>query len=92
MPIQGKFYSSNELQVPEVLGVTKARINQVAIENDWITLVPGSALYCAEQVEDYLLGRGIDPSNLPILDYDYPDGATLTERESDADDLYNSNP
>ncbi len=81
MPISGKFYSSNELQ--KILSVSKGRIGHIASANDWLVLVPGSALYCAEQVEDYLLLRGIDPDELPIRDYDYSDGATRQKREQD---------
>jgi hypothetical protein len=83
MPIQGKFYSSSELQ--KLFGVTRGRIHQIAITNGWTLLVQRSAIYCAEQVEDYLLGRGIDPELLPVQDYDHPDGATWTDRLAEAE-------
>jgi hypothetical protein len=62
MPIEGKFYTSKELQ--SLLDVSKQRISNLAKRQSWTVLVPG--LYCAEGVEDYLMWRGIDPASLPI--------------------------
>jgi hypothetical protein len=53
MPIEGKFYTSKELQ--EILNVSRQRISNLAKDNDWVVLVPG--LYRAEDVENYLAKR-----------------------------------
>lgn len=89
MPIQGKFYTSKELQA--LLGVSRQRIRNLASEDgqDFLALNPG--LYCAEDVEDYLMARGIDPLKLPVRTYDHPDGATLTELEAEYRDVYQKN-
>jgi hypothetical protein len=81
MPIEGKFYSSKELQ--KILNVGKQRISHIAKDNGWLILVSGSALYCAEQVEDFLMGRGIDPDTLSVRDYEHPDGATWADLEAE---------
>lgn len=84
MPISGKFYISQELQ--QILEVTKGRVSNLEREQGWTPLKPG--LYCAEDVEPYLLSRGIDPARLPVRDYDHPEGATREEREKGTDDIY----
>jgi hypothetical protein len=70
MPIQGKFYTSRDLQ--EILGVSRQRVYNLAKDNDWLALSPG--LYCAEEVEDYLLYRDIDPMGFIIRTYYEPEG------------------
>jgi hypothetical protein len=60
MPIEGKFYTSSELQ--KLLRVSKQRISNLSKLQNWTTLVPG--LYCAEDVEDYLIIRDIDSYGL----------------------------
>ncbi len=79
MPIEGKFYTSQELQ--EILGVKKQRISNIANLQSWTALQPG--LYCAENVEAYLVGRNIDPKYLPIRTHSHPDGATWAELEAE---------
>lgn len=81
MPIEGRFYTSQELQ--EILKVKKQRISNIANLQSWTALQPG--LYCAESVEAYLKGRNIDPKYLPIRTRDHPDGVTqaLLEKEFD---------
>lgn len=83
MPIRGTLYTSQELQ--QILRVTRSRISNLGREQSWLDLTPG--LYCSEDVEDYLLGRGIDPAQLPVRDYDHPEGATWREREAEMDDI-----
>lgn len=76
MPLQGKFYTSAELQ--KILNVSKQRVSNIASDRNWTTLVPG--LYCAEDVEAYLHLRNIDPQRLSVRTYYEPEGATFLER------------
>ena len=62
MPIQGKFYSSKELQ--EILGVTRQRVHKISQYYEWQRLTYG--LYWAEDVEPYLIRRGINPLLLSL--------------------------
>ncbi len=52
MPIEGRFYESEELQL--LLDVTKQAISNIAYRQGWKTLKRG--LFCAESVEPYLMG------------------------------------
>lgn len=79
MPIRGKLYQAQELV--NLLGVTKQAISNIAHRQGWDG--PQAGLYWAEYVEPWLEGRGVDPSTLPIVDVDCPQGATLAEREKE---------
>lgn len=71
MPFQGKFYMVPELQ--EILApkdkerITRQAVHWLANYHDWLSLYPGT--YCAEPVEEYLMGRGIDPALLPVRSF-----------------------
>ena len=80
MPIEGRLYSAQELQ--EILGVSKQRVSNLASQQGWQG--PVSGLYWADAVEWYLMGRGIDPISLPVYSSDFPEGATIAEREAAA--------
>ncbi len=75
MPIEGKLYPSDELQC--LIGVKKQRISNIAKDRNWLVLIPGK--YFAEDVEPFLMGRGIDPAKLKTKSYCFPDGATAAE-------------
>lgn len=84
MPIEGRLYTSAELQ--NILGVSKQRITNLSNEQDWLSPAPG--LYYAEQVETYLMDyRKIDPITLPIRSWDFPDGATWAEQQATYDEV-----
>ncbi len=78
MPIEGKFYESEELQL--LLDVKKQRITNLFGES---AIKPG--LYPAEIVEPYLLNHNIRPASLPVRTHDHPDGATWAELEKEFD-------
>lgn len=78
MSIEGKFYTSQELQ--EILGVTKQRIANLFGES---AIKPG--LYPAEVVEPHLRNKGIRPETLPVRTHANPDGATWAELEKEFD-------
>lgn len=79
--IKGRFYTSLELQ--DLLKVSKQRISSLGRQKNWIALSRG--LYCAEDVEPYLLSRNIDPQHLPIYTHSHPDGATWAQLEKEFD-------
>lgn len=78
MPIEGKFYESEELQL--LLGVKKQRITNLfgksAIKPGW---------YPAEIVEPHLLNKNIRPADLSIRTHDHPEGMTWAELEKEFD-------
>jgi hypothetical protein len=78
MPLEGRFYTSQDLQ--EILGVSKQRVANIAAYYEWVQPVLNVGIYFAEEVESYLVGRNIDPATLPIVDFEYPDGATPAQR------------
>lgn len=65
MPIQGRFYSSEELQ--KLLGVSRQRVSNLAKAQNWNG--PQKGLYYAQSVEWYLMGRGIDPLTLKVVSW-----------------------
>lgn len=78
MPIEGKFYGSEELQL--LLGVKKQRISNLFGAS---VLRPG--LYPAEIVEPHLLNKNINPASLPVRTHDHPAGATWAQLEAEYD-------
>lgn len=86
MPIEGKFYEGEELQL--LLGVTKQAISNIAHRQGWKAIKRG--LFCAESVEAYLVGRNIDPKYLSIRTHSHPAGATWAELEKEFDDASNA--
>lgn len=70
MPIEGKFYESEELQL--LLGVTKQRISNLFGVS---VLRPG--LYAAEAIEPYLINKNIRPETLPVRTFDHPAGVAF---------------
>lgn len=84
VPIEGKFYSTRELQ--ELRGVGRAAISRLAKRQGWTAIISRSGVWCAEDVEPYLMSEGIDTDALPIRDYDYPDGATWQKRSEECDE------
>lgn len=78
MPIEGRFYESEELQL--FLGVTKQRITNLFGE---CAIKPG--LYPSEVVEPHLRNKGIRPETLPVRTHANPDGATWEQLEAEHD-------
>ena len=75
MPIQGKFYTTKELQTLwkqiNGRGCTRQYIQQEAAYRGWPPILPG--LYCAEPIErDFLALHGIDLTKLEVKSYKNP--------------------
>lgn len=77
MPIQGKFYTAEELQT--LLGVSKQRVSNLADEQGWNDSAPRPGLYYAQSVEPYLMRRDCDPIRLPVISWDWPEGISWAD-------------
>jgi hypothetical protein len=62
---EGQFFTSKE--IGRLLGVSRQRVNNLSRQLAWASPAPG--IYFVQDVEPYLIRRGIDVKKLNLITY-----------------------